>query len=94
MTSPSRSIEHIWAQSKAAHNYVHRLGNLVLLPVRLNAQLSDKAAIVKSDSYRQTGLAVAEEVSSLIKAKQNWNKKMIDEREEALLSWASEEWAD
>ena len=39
MVSPSESIEHIWAKSKAPEKQRHRLGNLVLLPPKLNSKL-------------------------------------------------------
>jgi hypothetical protein len=93
MVSPSESIEHIWAQSKAPQKQQHRLGNLVLLAPRLNSSLKDKPAKDKSNAYRKTGLLIAGEVADIIDER-GWNTKLIREREEALLDWAAKEWAD
>lgn len=93
LASPSESIEHIFPQSKAAEKQKHRLGNLVLLPPKLNSQLKDKPAKEKSDAYRKTGLLIAGKVADLID-KGAWDRKAIDAREEAILTWAKKEWAD
>ena len=37
----------------------HRLGNLVLLPPKLNSALQDKPAQGKAAHYRKTGLLIA-----------------------------------
>lgn len=93
MVSPSDSIEHIWARSKAPDKWVHSLGNLVLLPPKLNSKLQDEPPKKKSLAYRQTGLLIAGEVAETIDAA-GWNSKSIEAREEALLDWATKEWAD
>ncbi len=93
MVSPSESIEHIWANSKAPDKHRNRLGNLVLLPPKLNSTLQDDAPRDKAEAYRQTGLLIAREVANMIE-KQGWNTRSIEEREDALLKWAATEWAD
>ncbi|MEX0684305.1 MAG: DUF262 domain-containing HNH endonuclease family protein [Dehalococcoidia bacterium] len=93
MASASRSIEHIWPQSKAPEKHKHRIGNLVLLPPGLNSKLQDKPAKEKAKEYRKTGLLIAGEVADAIEAN-GWNAKTIAQREEALLEWAKSEWAD
>lgn len=93
MVSPAESIEHIWAKSKAPEKQRHRLGNLVLLPPKLNSKLQDKAAKDKAESYRKTGLLIASDVADLVESR-GWNKKTIDDREEAMLDWVATEWAD
>jgi hypothetical protein len=93
MVSPSESIEHIWAKSKAPEKQMHRLGNLVLLPPKLNSKLQDKPAKDKAESYRKTGLLIAGEVADLID-NNGWSSKTIEEREDAILGWAASEWAD
>ena len=93
MVSPSESIEHIWAKSKAPDKSRHRLGNLVLLPPKLNSTLQDKSAKDKAEHYRRTGLLIAGEVADIID-RAGWNSRSIKEREERLLEWAAEEWAD
>lgn len=94
LVSPSESIEHIWPQSKASEKVVHRLGNLVLLPPKLNSKLQAKNPLQKADAYRKTGLLIASEVADSIVAGNKWNAKSIDEREKVLLAWALREWAD
>lgn len=94
MVSPSRSIEHIWPQSKAPEKHKHRPGNLLLLPPGLNSKPQDKPAKEKATEYRQTGLLVAGEVADAIDAANGWNAKTIAQREEELLEWAKSEWAD
>ena len=93
MVSASQSIEHIWAKSKAPAKHMHRLGNLVLLPPKLNSRLQDLAPKDKSISYRQTGLRIALEVADWVDGN-GWSGKEIDAREDAILKWAMIEWAD
>ena len=93
MVSPSESIEHIWAQSKATEESKHRLGNLVLLPPHLNSTLQNDSPKNKASAYRKTGLLIAGEVADIIEAR-GWKPKSIVERENALLKWAAIEWAD
>ena len=70
-----------------------RLGNLMLLPPKLNSALQNKPAKGKAVHYRKTGLLIAGEVADVIDAA-GWKSKSIKEREERLLEWAAEEWAD
>ena len=93
MVSPSESIEHIWAKSKAPDKYRHLLGNLVLLPPKLNSTLQDKPAKNKAAHYRKTGLLIAGEVADVIDA-YRWKSSSIEERKERLIEWAAKEWAD
>ena len=93
MVSPSESIEHIWAKSRAPDKTRHRLGNLVLLPPNLNSALQNKLAKDKAADYRKTGLLIAGEVADVIETA-GWKSRSVKEREERLLEWAAEEWAD
>jgi hypothetical protein len=93
MVSPAESIEHIWPKSKASDKHRHRLGNLVLLPPKLNSKLQDDDPKDKVEAYRKTGLLIAGEVADIIDA-DGWKVKSIEKREEALLDWAATEWAD
>lgn len=89
--SAADSIEHILPQSSGDENHIHRIGNLVLLPPKLNSQLRDKSPGEKATAYRDTGLLIAQEVAPQL---QNWNRAAIARREKALLDWAVQEWAD
>ena len=93
MVSPAESIEHVWAKSKAPDKHRHRLGNLVLLPPKLNSKLQDDAPKDKVVAYRKTGLLIAGEVADIIEA-EGWKAPSVENREAALLKWAATEWAD
>lgn len=71
----------------------HRLGNLLLLPPRLNSKLQNIAPIDKAQAYRQTGLLIAGKVADALESGK-WNSAAIGEREEAIIRWAMNEWAD
>ena len=97
-SDPVDSIEHIHPQRAweligldADPVQVHRLGNLLLLPPKVNSKLGGKLPTEKADDYRQTGLLIAQEVAGNLNA---WGLESIEEREAALLEWACEEWAD
>ncbi len=94
LASPSDSIEHIFPKSKAPVKQMHRLGNLVLLPPRLNSKLQAKMPAEKVASYRKTGLLIAIETADAIEKATKWDKKAIDAREEKILKWAMKEWGD
>lgn len=86
------SIEHILPQSSGRGDHVHWLGNLMLLPPSLNISLSDRSPKEKAESYRESGLRTATEVAEQVSL--GWTKKDIERRENALLKWAKQEWAD
>lgn len=94
---PSKSIEHIFPQSKGSDNpatnglYVHRLGNLVMLPPGVNSKLRDLSPSQKAETYAKQGLLQAIEVSKLI-AKRKWNRATAQKREKRLIRWATKEW--
>jgi hypothetical protein len=93
----SRSIEHIFPQSKGSDSpttkgiYVHRLGNLVMLPPGVNSKLQDVSPSEKVDTYAKQGLLQAIEVSKVI-GKRKWDREAIRKRERHLIRWAKQEW--
>ena len=98
--SPSRSIEHIFPQSKGSQSpletgqesiSVHRLGNLLLLPPGLNSKLGNKDSEEKAPCYRQTGLFSAADVAQTIE-EQGWGTDQIKERERRMIKWIREKW--
>ena len=92
---PDSSIEHIHPQSRwKAEGIVHGIGNLLLLPPKLNSQLQDKNPRGKADDYTKTGLLIAQEVADYISKHGGWSLSAIKERETRLLEWATQEWAD
>ena len=91
------SIEHIrpqswWASAglESTPDDVHRLGNLLILPPKLNSKLGAKSPAEKADDYRKTGLLVAQEV---VESLPEWSFDFIEGREILLLNWAKHEWA-
>jgi hypothetical protein len=91
LSSAADSIEHILPQSSGSDRLIHRLGNLLVLPPRLNSKLGAKTPKEKADEYNKTGLLVAQEVVDRLS---NWKRSAIEEREDTLLQWALREWAD
>ena len=83
-SSAADSIEHIRPQKKASHDpktkaiYAHRLGNLVLLPPRLNSKLQDAEPSKKHEAYVKTGLLIAQHVA---RAMNEWDRAAVDARE-------------
>ncbi|HEY9420305.1 MAG TPA: HNH endonuclease family protein, partial [Thermoanaerobaculia bacterium] len=67
------------------------LGNLILLPPKLNSHLGSRLPIDKAAEYKRTGLFLAQQV---VDSLSNWDEAAIESRENALLEWARREWAD
>ena len=98
--STARSIEHIRPQNwwisrgkESDEGKMHGIGNLLLLPPRLNSKLQDKRARKKIGAYTNTGLLIAQEVADMVST-HGWTLETMKERETDLLEWAKEEWAD
>ncbi len=83
--SASDSIEHILPQSKFGGEYGHGLGNLILLPPKLNSKLGNKIPFLKRDAYRKTGLLQACEIAETERL-MFWESSEIHKREETLLN--------
>jgi hypothetical protein len=90
--SASHSIEHVQSQESGA-KFVHRLGNLMLLPPGLNSKLRDRKPIDKVSDYRSTGLVAASEVANTIEAQKGWGLQQVKDRESTLLDWVKRTWA-
>ena len=90
--SAANSIEHILPQSREIQYgwRVHRLGNLLLLPPRLNSGLGGKDPQAKVDDYRRTGLLSAGDVAETI-CKHGWDVAQIEIREDEITDWISNE---
>jgi hypothetical protein len=98
---PSRSIEHIQPRSKGSEDpstkaiYVHRLGNLTMLPPKVNSSLQDKCPKVKAETYANCGLLITNAIAKALKLKQaKWDRAAVETREKKILKWASAEWQD
>ena len=99
--SAANSIEHILPQSSGSQEpldpgqegvFVHRLGNLMLLPPEDNSTAGSQEPKAKVNIYRGTRLLVAEEVAETIKKEENWDIEQIQAREQRLMKWITETW--
>ena len=96
---PSKSVEHILPQSKGSDNpgtkgiFVHRLGNLMMLPPGVNSKLQDDTPKDKAPTYNSCGLLGAIDVAKAIRS-DKWDRDAVEKREKRLVKWASSEWQD
>ncbi|MGA7477021.1 MAG: DUF262 domain-containing HNH endonuclease family protein [Thermoplasmata archaeon] len=74
----------------ASLNNVHRIGNLLLLPLPLNQEAQRAGFAVKREIYARHHLRMVDEV---LKAS-DWNLSEIDRREQKIIAFARREWAD
>ena len=99
--SASNTIEHILPQSSGSRRpldpgqegvFVHRLGNLMLLPPDDNSSAGGQEPKAKVDVYRGTSLLLAEEVADLIEKGDGWSIEQIQAREKKLMKWIFDTW--
>lgn len=99
--SASNTIEHIFPQSSGSSMpldpgqddvFVHRLGNLMLLPPDDNSRAGGQEPKAKIDVYRGTSLLLAEEVADLIEKEDGWGIEQIQAREQRLMKWIFDTW--
>ena len=93
--SAEQSIEHILPQSKSSQieDFVHQIGNLLLLPPRINSGLRDKDPVDKAQAYRNTRLLGAEAVAETIESS-GWGDIEISERTGEIATWLEETFTD
>ena len=89
----AESIEHVMPQY-SGKRHIHWLGNLLLLPPRLNEQLGKCKPTGKYKEYTKTGLLIAQDVGERIAKNSRWNEADIVKRETELLEWAAKRWSD
>lgn len=100
--SPTTTIEHIYPQSPNAawkgklgrgrnryDRFVNCLGNLMILPPKVNSKAGAKSFVEKKAIYKKNYLRLMDEVLK----KKDWNHATIQEREEHLFSWMEETWS-
>ena len=100
--SKEKSVEHIYSQKDPHGNwkgkgrqnvdpnsFVHRLGNLLVLPPGLNSKAGTKGFDEKVAVYKSvSGLYHIKKVMNL----KDWNLAAIEKREKELLGFANEQW--
>jgi hypothetical protein len=75
-------------ESPAQH--VGRIGNLLLLPIRLNQEARSRPFADKKAIYERHNLRMVKEVCDA----SDWTLDQIDSREAAIVAWAKKRWAD
>ncbi|HEY6154636.1 MAG TPA: DUF262 domain-containing HNH endonuclease family protein [Candidatus Udaeobacter sp.] len=100
--SKEKSVEHIFPQKDPNDNwkgkgrqnvnpesFVHRLGNLLVLPPGLNSKAGTKSFADKIEVYKSAkGLHHVKKVMRL----KDWNLAAIEKREKELMQFAEEQW--
>ncbi len=89
----ARSIEHIQPQSSDV-DYVHHLGNLTMLPPKVNSSLRDKPPTEKASTYRACGLIATRAVGEAIEAGTTWDEEAVLERASRIEAFIRKEWRD
>jgi hypothetical protein len=89
--APAESIEHITPQATGLR-YIHRLGNLLMLPPGVNSKLKDTEPKDKAESYETSGLYSTILIGRQIKENMNWNETTVRAREKVLIEWACDYW--
>ena len=90
---PAKSVEHIMPQS-SRKGYIHNLGNLAMLPPRVNSALKDKRPATKAPRYIESGLRATMQVGREIEAGLKWNKQAVLNRAQRVGEFIKIEWAD
>ena len=88
---PSKSIEHIQPQS-AGDEFIHHIGNLTMLPPRVNSSLKDKTPLEKASMYLACGLAATRAVGKIIQNDKGWTEKNVKERAALIDAFVRMEW--
>lgn len=95
---PSKSIEHIIPQSEGPE-FVHHLGNLIMLPPGLNSSLKDKNPGAKAEAYAKCGLRDAIDVGIRISERVEqeavaWEENEVNSRAKCIEAFVRTNWAD
>lgn len=89
----AKSIEHIQPQGSGV-DYVHHLGNLTMLPPRVNSSLQDKPPADKAAAYRSCGLHATRKVGEAIEGGTAWDATAVQARTKLIEAFVRKEWAD
>ena len=109
--SPIDTIEHIFPQTmneywkgkmgqgNKAENYINKIGNLVILPKKLNSECNNQIFFEKRKIYEKALSEIANDVIYEDYSPQNkrqylkeWNKNEIEKREKRLIEVAKKIW--
>ena len=90
---PARSIEHIQPQSSNVE-YLHHLGNLTMLPPKINSSLQDRPPIEKAGTYLSCGLMATRIVGQALENGVVWDEIAVSDRTARIEAFIRKEWAD
>ena len=111
-SSLSKTIEHVLPQNPKPEEwnhftldkrakYLHSIGNLCLLPQRLNKEADNKSFSDKKGVYKKSEIKAfdfilfEDEIHQKEKPeRQEWTKETIEKRTEELIEFAKEQWKD
>ncbi|WP_138933294.1 DUF262 domain-containing protein [Roseovarius arcticus] len=89
----SSSIEHI-APQNSGRSDIHNIGNLTMLPPKVNSSLGGKPPSEKAERYTESGLRGTIQVGKEIKESQKWTKADVVRRRDQIEAFVKAEWAD
>lgn len=89
----SSSIEHIVPQNSGRSD-IHNIGNLTMLPPKVNSSLGGKPPSEKAERYTESGLRGTIQVGKEIKESQKWTKADVVRRRDEIEAFVKAEWAD
>jgi hypothetical protein len=75
---------------KDPEDHVDRIGNLILLPMPLNAEAKNRGFSAKKAIYERHNLRMVQDVL----AREDWTLAEIEERESRIAAWAVQAWDD
>lgn len=87
------SIEHIAPQSSGQSN-IHDIGNLTMLPPKVNSALGAKSPSEKAQRYIESGLRGTIKVGSKIQSSPDWTETDVRHRRDEIVAFIKSEWAD
>ena len=88
---PSKSIEHVMPQS-SDKNYVHDIGNLTMLPPKMNSSLKDKPPKEKAAKYINCGLRSTTVIGRGIEEGKKWGRDAVSKRSSEIRAFVRLEW--
>lgn len=69
---------------------VDRIGNLILLPIKLNQEAKNSPFVTKKTTYRKHNLRMIQQVCD----ESDWTLSTIEAREARIVAWAKARWSD
>lgn len=92
---PQDSSELCWATFSGKDDLLHVLGNLTLLPPRLNSQAGKKCFVEKKDVYKRANIYSFDEIIfNNGSERRTWNASAVKARTNQLIEFAKIQWKD